>query len=277
MIRDRDRAAFGILGAASVAIAARRLRALTTGGALAATVVGASVVAGAGMRGGAALVAFFLSSTLLGRLPAGTAAAQRRGNERDAVQVCANGGVAALLALASLAATGRARTILLAGCGGAVATAAADTWATEIGSRSGQTPRSVATLAHVPPGTSGGVTLAGLVASAAGAATTAFVLAGSAPSSRSLRAIAVAAGGVIGSLGDSMLGATVQEVRVCDNCALETELLVHACGAATRPIRGAAWCSNDMVNALATATGAAAAMAIVATLGARRDEASVGQ
>jgi uncharacterized membrane protein len=75
-----------------------------------------------------------------------------------------------------------------------------------------------------------------------------------------LRAVPVAFGGIIGSLADSVLGATVQEVRYCDHCGLESEHPVHHCGAKTRHIRGMSWCNNDTVNATATAVGAATAI-----------------
>jgi uncharacterized protein (TIGR00297 family) len=258
------RAAVGLVAAGLVAGVARRARALSPAGVVAATGVGAATYAGMGVRGGVALVAFFASSTLLGRLPAPTTRRQRRGNERDAVQVLANGGVAALLAAAAGLAPAAARTTLRAGFGGAVATAAADTWATEIGTRRGGQPRSIATLRRVPAGSSGGVSLAGLVASAGGAALIGVILGPLAPRSRpAVRpAFAVAAGGVAGALTDSVLGATLQEVRVCVACYQETELLVHDCGGRTRHLRGVSWCGNDAVNALATAMGALTAMAI---------------
>lgn len=259
------RAAMGLLGAAVISVAARRARALSPGGAVAATVVGGAVVAGSGMRGGAALAAFFLSSTLLGRLPGARAIEQRRGSERDAVQVIANGGVATILALASGAAPERTRPLFMAGFNGAVAAATADTWATEIGSRSRQRPRSIVTAKPVAAGTSGGVTLAGLAASAAGAALIAGLAAGSSrrqPGHALFQAMPVALGGFTGALADSVLGATVQEVRFCDACDLESEQRLHRCGARTRPIRGAPWCNNDTVNAIATVVGAATSIII---------------
>jgi uncharacterized protein (TIGR00297 family) len=257
------RAAVSLAGAAAISLAARRVRALTSSGALAATAVGGSVVAGSGIRGGGMLLAFFITSTLLGRLPGGDDLQQRRGRERDAVQVIANGGVAAILALASSLSPERTRSLLMTGFGGAVATAAADTWATEIGSRSGAQPRTILTLQPTAVGASGGVTVAGLIASAIAAAL--IGLMASAPFAStarhpSPRTIPIALGGFTGSLVDSVLGATVQEVRFCDSCCVETEARLHRCGAHTRVLRGARWCDNDTVNAIATVAGATTAM-----------------
>src|SRR5829696_570307 len=269
----RTRATIGVAGAAATSLAARRVRALSASGALAATVVGATVVTGTGIRGGAMLVAFFISSTLLGRLPGAAHLDQRRGRERDAVQVIANGGVPAVLALMSSLTQGRNSSLLIAGFGGAVATATADTWATEIGSRSRARPRSIRTLRPTTPGASGGVTMAGLAASAVGAA----LIAGMArvpfattSHQASTRLIPIVLGGFLGSLADSMLGAIVQEVRFCDVCAAETEDRIHRCGALTRPTRGASWCDNDVVNGLATATGATASILLELALPRRR-------
>jgi uncharacterized protein (TIGR00297 family) len=257
------RAVVGVAGSAAISLAARRVRALSSSGALAATAVGGSVVAGSGIRGGGMVLAFFITSTLLGRLPAGDHLEQRRGRERDAVQVMANGGVAAILALASSLPREPTRSLFMSGFGGAVATAAADTWATEIGSRSGTQPRSIVTLQPTVRGASGGVTVAGLVASAVAA--TLIGLMASAPVASATRhpfprAIPIALGGFTGALVDSALGATVQEVRFCDSCFVETEERLHRCGANTRVIRGARWCDNDTVNAIATAAGATTAM-----------------
>jgi uncharacterized protein (TIGR00297 family) len=265
MDRLHVRAAVGLAGAAAISLAARQVRALSPSGALAATAVGGTVVAGSGVRGGGMLLAFFISSSLLGRLPAGDHPEQRRGRERDAVQVMANGGVAAILALASSLPWGRTRALFIAGFGGAVATAAADTWATEIGSRSGTQPRSILTRQPTAPGASGGVTVAGIVASAVAAALIARLA--SAPTAStarhpSPRAFAIALGGFTGALVDSVLGATVQEVRFCDTCLVESETWLHRCGAQTRVMRGARWCDNDMVNAIATAAGASTAILV---------------
>ena len=89
---------------------------LTPGGLVAACAVGAGVTWGLGLPGLALLTAFFLTGSVLTQL------AERRGPSRNARQVLANGGVALLAALLGS----------WAGAAGAIAAAAADTWATEI-------------------------------------------------------------------------------------------------------------------------------------------------
>lgn len=253
------------VAAATTAVAARRLRALSVDGALASTAVGGAIVTGTGFLGAASLLTFFVTSTLLGRLPRARGHSQRRGNERDAVQVLANGGTAALLALAMRSRRGHDSRLLVSAFGGALAAATADTWATEIGTRLGTKPRSVLTGRFVPIGTSGGVSVPGLLASAAGATSIAAVIAaGSRRANTSGRSPmpAVALGGLCGALADSVLGAAVQEVRFCAACGEETESLRHGCGRPTTVVRGIPGFDNDLVNLAATLAGAAAAAAI---------------
>jgi uncharacterized protein (TIGR00297 family) len=259
-----DRVAFGTLAAATIAAVARRQRALSPAGAVAATAVGGAVVVGGGWRMGASLVAFFSSSSLLGRLPRGNSdLEQQRGNERDVIQVLANGAVSAVLAVASGAVPSPLRPLLRCGAAGAIAAAAADTWATEIGSRSRQYPRSLTTRRPMPRGASGGVTVVGLAASLGGAALAAVPLMVGGQD-RFDSPLPIILGGIAGSLVDSLLGATWQEVRICDLCGKETEQRIHRCGTPTRRLRGRHWCDNDVVNAMAGAAGALTAMALSA-------------
>lgn len=198
---------------------------------------------------------YFVSSVALTRYRASakvayTSGVVAKGGPRDAIQVLANGGVFALAGLLWLV-TGwdgwRALGV------GALAAAASDTWATEIGTLARHQPRSLVTWGHVPTGTSGGVSAPGLAAAVAGAAFVALAaLALGWP--RNVAAAALA-GGVAGSTIDSLIGATVQQRRWCDRCNASTERAIHACGATTRIVGGIAWLDNDVVNALSTVTG----------------------
>lgn len=254
------RAAAGALAAALIAFAARHAGALATSGALAATGVGAVAVAG-GWRWGVLLVLYFIASSLLSRVGDGvksrrTAGIGEKGRARDAAQVLANGGVFALCVLASALADGPAAASLGAAAAGALAAATADTWATEIGTLLGGTPRAVLTLRPVPPGTSGGVSPAGTAAMIVGA----LFIALSARTLALTAALAIVTlAGSAGALADTLLGATLQERRWCDACARGTERAVHDCGAPSRHVGGLAVMNNDVVNFLATLVGAAVA------------------
>lgn len=250
--------ALGVIAAATLSLAAQRLGALSRDGALAATIVGALTFVAGGIRWSALLVAFFLSSSVLSHLPAATPDdIGTKSARRDATQVLANGGVAAVCALfaifnhANLWATPFAA---------AVAGATADTWATEIGRRVSSRPRLITTGRAVPPGTSGAVSGMGSLAATFGAL---FVAATTGLALPSVAPLTVAVAGVAGSFVDSVLGATVQEVRRCPHCGSATEQRVHRmCGTRTDIIRGVPGVQNDAVNALATAAAAIIAVAI---------------
>jgi uncharacterized protein (TIGR00297 family) len=143
---------------------------------------------------------------------------------------------------------------------GALASATADTWATEIGMSSRATPRIVFTRRAVSPGTSGGITLPGTVGGIAGAMLIALgaLLFGAAPGV----ALAVVAGGAAGMLADSAAGAWLQAERRCMACNVSTEQTVHRCGAPARHVRGLAWVDNDAVNAMATVAGGIVAVVV---------------
>ncbi|HET7630733.1 MAG TPA: DUF92 domain-containing protein [Gemmatimonadaceae bacterium] len=254
----------GLALATLIALLARRARALSASGAVAAVVVGTAAVA-AGWDWGALLIAFFVASSLLSGVARGARAEQARalaakGNERDAVQVLANGGLFALAALAMVAFPRVPATWQAVGAG-ALAAAAGDTWATEIGILSPRAPVSIATLRRVPAGTSGGVSALGLLGGVIGAA---FVeLCALLLGWPERVAVAAVAGGVAGMLMDSILGATLQQRRWCDTCNAPTERVVHGCGAQTRIRGGLPWLTNDGVNVACTVTGALVAWLVV--------------
>jgi uncharacterized membrane protein len=128
------------------------------------------------------------------------------------------------------------------------------------------TPRSIVGGAPVAAGTSGGVTALGTLAGCGGAL--AIASGGASAGLGGDVAIAAFVGGTTGMLVDSLLGATVQERRWCDRCAVSTEQSVHTCGATTRHARGVSWLNNDGVNAIATAAGAVVATGVqLAVLG----------
>lgn len=257
-----DRALAGLLLAGALAFGARAARALSRGGAIAALAVGTAATI-AGWAWAIVLITFFLTSTALSRFKRAAREARiggivEKGDERDTFQVLANGGVFATAALVA-AATGR--PAWAAAALGALAAAAADTWATEVGTLAGGLPRSIVSLEPLPPGTSGAVTVPGTLASIAGAA---FITAVAHLTGIRSAPVAVFVGGVAGSLADSLVGATIQERRWCDGCSEPTERRTHSCGRNTRIIGGVPGARNDFVNVVCTLVGAAVAAAITA-------------
>ncbi len=253
------RTAAGAAAAACIALVAWRARSLSSSGAITAVIIGTLCVA-AGWDWGALLIAFFVPSTALSRMRA--AAKERRtrsivakGGTRDATQVLANGGIFAAAAALSLVSSSPQWVALGAG---ALAAATADTWATEIGTLAARAPRLITTWREVIPGTSGGVTVQGLVASLAGASFIAATSAAVGWPAHVPRGALV--GGMAGSLADSLLGARLQARRRCPACDAPTEREVHDCGTPTRADGGLAWLDNDAVNFASGIVGAVVAL-----------------
>ena len=256
------RAIIGVLLAAGFATAAARVRSLTRGGAIAATVVGTVAVA-AGWGWAALLLVYFISSSLLSRFGAAQKASSTAGTiekegARDAWQVLANGGVFTICMVVSIVAPFPFCDTASFAAVCALSASAADTWATEIGTLVGHAPRSILTLRTMNVGESGGVTISGWLGAAAGAATVGAAAAIFVPGSSDFFMVLIA--GMIGTTVDSLAGATIQHRRWCDTCGRMTEMHVHTCGTMTRHLRGAPWIENDAVNLIATLSGAAVAV-----------------
>src|SRR5215212_431692 len=209
----------GLILSTLIGGAAYRRGSLTPSGWLGAIITGTFTFGFGGWTWGLTLIAFFLSSSALShfhqaRKQALAGEKFEKGGRRDLAQTLANGGIGALLALA-YGLSGEP-IALLAAFAGVMATVTADTWATELGVLSLRPPRLITSLRTVEPGTSGGVTLLGLLASSAGAIMIGLVL-------LLLTAIeigiwqpwlllAALMGGLAGSLADSLLGATAQAI-----------------------------------------------------------------
>ena len=261
----------GFILAAIVGLLGWRVGALSRSGALGAFLIGGAVFGFGGPVWGAILVVFFLSSSLFSffRSARKGDANTTRAPRRDLSQTLANGGLAAILAIVVGIVTRGSPwypTLTLAYFG-ALAAAAADTWATELGILSPRPPRLLTTGVIVPAGRSGGVTALGFIASLAGGAfigVSAFMLIQLASLLTTgqwflqdwfLLPLCTLAG-FAGSLADSLLGALWQRQNFCTNCQTITEQTVHTCGVHTEYRSGFAWLNNETVNFLATLTGA---------------------
>ncbi|HYI14850.1 MAG TPA: DUF92 domain-containing protein [Thermomicrobiales bacterium] len=252
----RARLLAGSIVSAAISLAGWRAKALSGRGALTATGVGASIATGSSWPGMVVLGTFFISSSALSRLGSQPEIVAK-GSQRDERQVLANGAVAAIAALVGGKVDRALGTSLAAG---ALAAATADTWATELGAGSQRIPRLAWSGRSVPPGTSGGVTPRGSLASLGGAIAigivTVAVVGVADGRSRALRiGPGVVVAGLAGSLADSLLGELVQERRRCPACDVLTEARVHHCGTATVHAGGVRGVDNDVINLACTAVG----------------------
>lgn len=245
LLEDPDlgrRVALGLGLSLAVAVAARRKSVLDVSGAASAVLIGTAVMAGLGLGAYAQMVCFLAvgsAATASGhaiKLERGIA--QEKGGVRGWRHVWANGGVPALLAVCAGLAAAPWSGWLALGYAGAVATATADTCASEIGKAWGRRTVLVTALRPVAPGTEGAVSLEGTLAGLAGAGLVGAV--GAALGVHSWpAALLVAAAGLGGSLAESAIGAVAA---------------------------GRGWLDDDQLNALNTAIGATLAVAAARAL-----------
>ena len=262
---------------AAVSLTALWRRSLCWSGALAGFLVGSAILYSGGFFIWGMLMLFFVSASVISRVGATAkmqlASMHEKGGERDAIQVLANGG-AGLVGSVLFATTGEPAFAVAAA--GGFAAANADTWASELGVLSPVPPRSIVTRRQLQAGASGGVTRAGTLASIAGSALIAlwFVLwvwvqqapsggiAG--PARAGLLLLIITAAGSIGSLIDSLLGATVQALYQTEDGSLTEKRSSN--GVANTLIRGFPAVTNDVVNFVST-TGGAVVAGVLAAIG----------
>ncbi|WP_332632106.1 DUF92 domain-containing protein [Halalkalibacter flavus] len=231
---------------------------LTFGGAIAAVIVGGSISLGLGMYGLLLLGVFFCSSILIGSFHPNEKELDivQKGQRRDAIQVLANGGVSAILALIYFVYPSQ---IFIFGFVASLAAATSDTWASELGSHSKKKPFHLFKRKRVSHGTSGAITLLGSAAAFSGSFLIVIfsIIFWWGPSYDSLILLFVLTlAGFLGNLLDTVLGGVWQVVYRCSVCSIETERENH-CNMKTVRIKGKKWMNNDFVNLGCTGFGAA--------------------
>ena len=270
----------GLAGSAGIAGMAYAKRSLSGSGFVTAVMLGTVMYALGSVVWFGSLIAFFVSSTLWSKWKKHAKEKAESGYEktgrRDAGQVLANGGLGLLLCTAHWV---WPHPLWWYAFLGVMAAVTADTWATEIGGLSRKPPRSIKTGQRVPPGTSGGVSGLGIGASLAGGlfigavAWTLLAVSGQATLDTISTALRPAAwvgiaglSGIIGSLADSWIGATWQQMFRCGTCGREIEQARH-CGKPAVRIRGRAGWNNDAVNIAGSIAGGVSAASLALALG----------
>lgn len=242
---------WGFFGAQIIALAAYRFKALTGSGVIAAVIVGTIILGFGGYVGAAVLLYFFITGSILTRLPGKQQTGEKQA--RNWVQVVSNGGPAALAVILvhAFPAYRESWTLFFLGT---LAAATADTWATEIGTRWGKQAYHILTFRPIASGLSGGVSLIGTLASVLGSLSVAVLAYLLLPGDDFLCGLflvpivpVVAAAGVIGSILDSIIGATLQaKYRTADGRIVERP------ETGGERIQGLSFVTNDMTNVLST-------------------------
>ncbi len=251
----------GVIAILFLASIAARHELLSEGGVLAALLIGAAIFWFGGWVWFLLLASFFVLASIATKVGEKEKALPNKefakGGVRDFWQVGANGALAALVAVVYHFVP--LNTLYFAYVG-VIATATADTIATELGLFSKEAYL-VTTFKKVRRGLSGAVSWRGTLM----AVFSAFLIGASALMVNSyfgfaavspflLLAIATVAG-TAGALADSILGATIQVIFYCRKCRRETERTVHKCGTKAAYKRGLPWVTNDTVNLLSSAVG----------------------
>jgi len=238
------------LAASVVALAAYKLRMLSLSGMIAAAIIGGILFGSGGISASVLLMIFFLSGSLLGRLN------QKKGERRNWKQVICNGGVPAIaVIIITLRHDLREEMTLL--FLGALATATADTWATEIGTRFGKKFYNIFTFRPTHRGPSGAVSLIGIGASIIGALVIAAISLISFNETDTLCGLVlvkvipvITIAGTCGALLDSIIGATIQaKYKLPDGSITEVKseaAVLHS---------GISFIGNNVTNLIATLWG----------------------
>jgi uncharacterized protein (TIGR00297 family) len=224
-----------------VAWAGHRARTVAVSGAVAGALIGITIFVSLGWQGWTLLLVTFIAASIASRLGLERKVllgiAEERGGRRGVGNAIANTGVAALAALVAL--VGTSGDLARLAFAAALAAGGSDTIASEIGKAWGRRTWSVTSLAHVPPGTSGAMSLEGTAAGIAGA-----LGLGAAAVALGIIPIAwlfpIVIGATAGSLLESWLGATLEAPGILNNDMLN---FINTSAAALATLAVVAWTS----------------------------------
>ena len=237
-----------------IALVAYKKSSLSKSGCVAATVLGTGLYYFGGLWFSVIMVAFFVSSSILTKFKNYNKKSldklNEKGGNRDYMQVFANGGVGLVLAFIYYF---YPNPVVLLAYAVSFAEANADTWASEIGVLSKRKTISILNFKPIEKGRSGGISILGTIFSFLGASFIACIyFIASLITYKDIKqsfiyAILCILIGFIGSILDSILGASVQAQYYCEDLKSITEKRVHK-GKYNKRIKGLSFINNDIVN-----------------------------
>jgi len=251
-----------IMGA--IAFVSVKKEKLTMMAALAAIVEGTVVLWCLRFEGFFIFFLFFFTSIILEKYVRIQHGRNEKHEARDILSVLANGAMATIAAL-HFYNTGYNGALLMFGA--AIAEAASDTWAGELGRLSVKPPVSIRTFKEVKKGLSGGVTPLGFLAGFSAVVFIALVWVFCFPiKNRGIGFTIICFTGFAGCVLDSYIGATCQALYEDAETGELTEEPKTEKGEENKLVRGYEWMDNDAVNFISNFTAAITAMALSAIL-----------
>ena len=244
----------GLISSFLIAYIAYKKSSLNKSGFVAAIVLGTGIYFFGGLWFSVIMIAFFVSSSILTKFKNhkkdNIDKINAKGGNRDYTQVMANGGVGLILAILYYF---YPEPIVLLAYSISFAEATADTWASEVGVLSKNKPISIINFKPLDNGMSGGISILGTTFAFLGSSLIAGIcFIASISTYKDIKqgfiyAIICALIGFIGSIVDSILGATVQAKYYCEDLNTITEKRIYK-GRLNKLIKGIAFINNDVVN-----------------------------
>jgi uncharacterized protein (TIGR00297 family) len=246
--------ALGVILGLFISVVSYKLKLLSIDGAIA-TFLLAGIIFGFGqVKWTVPILTFFIFSSLVSKfrkkINPKVDSYFQKSDQRDYVQVLANGGFPGILILLNQIHTSELFYIAYVS---AIAAVCSDTWATEIGTLIKSKTFNIINFHQVEQGISGGVSLVGFIGAALGA----ILISVSASlwlNNLSELMVIILISGFVGSTFDSVLGSTVQGKFNCIICNKTVESKIH-CGRNSVHVNGIKWLDNDSVNFAASLFG----------------------
>lgn len=256
----------GLTLAGIVVVISFKLRFLSASGSAATFLLAGIIFGFGGWKWSIPILTFFILSSVLSKIRKKTGkqieTMFEKTSVRDHWQVLANGGLGGILILIDQIYPDELNYVLYVA---SLAAVCADTWATEIGTFTRTNTYNILNFKPIEQGTSGGVSVIGTTGAVLGAFAIALSGLGWIDQAKLSLVSYIVLAGVIGSLFDSYLGATIQAQFKCAQCEKITEKKYH-CEQTTVPYKGLLWMNNDFVNLCAGISGIVVIIFLISVL-----------
>tara|TARA_B100001750_G_C15421397_1_gene553135 strand:+ start:132 stop:983 length:852 start_codon:yes stop_codon:yes gene_type:complete len=259
-------------------IIALKFNSITFSGLVASVVIGYIVMVIGGPHYLILLIIFFVSSSIFTKIQKKlNKSSKKHSSPRSYINILANGVTPTFLIILTIFLydnyTWNSVTLLNGDINiiglcfiGSIVVTTADTFSTEIGLINKSKPRLITNLTkYVSKGDSGGVTLSGLLASIFAGIIISLTVFFTFEIFHFSLFLIITLVGILGSLFDSILGATIQYKGQCVSCKLHVETYIHH-NKPTIQLQGSKYITNNSVNFLSSIFGSILIIILVISL-----------